>query len=114
MTKVWLYKVEQPPEENDVLWVSYHEPNIRAGDWNVSPSVARRWVDRYNDVARDVARADDFILVDLAKTVPNNLVNIIDDVHLTTAGNVAVATEIVSELLRDGTLPRATRPETDR
>jgi len=111
ITKVWLYKVEQPPEENDALWGSYLAANVRAGGWNVSPLVARRWVDRYNDVVRDVAGADDFILFDFAKTIPNNLVNLVDDVHLTTAGNLAFAKAIVSELLRGGTLPQATDPK---
>jgi len=109
LTKAWLYKADQPPDEDAALWMSYRNDNVRAGGWNVSPAVASRWTDRYNDVQREVAREDDLILVDLARTIPRTLVNLRDDVHLTAAGNVAVAAEIVSELLRDGTLPRAKR-----
>jgi len=106
MTQVWLYKTKQPPEEDKAIFRSFVSRNIRAGGWNISPPVARKWVDRYNDVIRDVAHTDNFILVDTAKMVPNNLENMIDDVHLTAAGNRAFADAIVSELLRGGTLPR--------
>lgn len=105
-TQPWLYKPNQPPREDRSLWLSYDNPNIRKGGWNLSPAVARRWVDAYNDVIRDRARSDGFILIDLAARVPRDLDHLIDDVHPTAAGSRVYAEEIVSQLLRDGRLPR--------
>lgn len=110
MTKVWLYKADQPAKEDDALFRTYTNRDIRKGGWNVSPPVARKWTDRYNDVVRDVANTDNFLLIDLAKSVPNNLDNLLDDVHLTPAGNSAVADAIASQLLRGGTLPEPAVP----
>ncbi|HEX4925153.1 MAG TPA: SGNH/GDSL hydrolase family protein, partial [Bdellovibrionales bacterium] len=98
VTHLTLYKENQPPQEDEKLWLSYGNGNVRAGGWNLSPAFARRLVDAYNEMLRDFARASGTLLVDAAAGVPANLETLIDDVHPTAAGAAKIAELTVQQI----------------
>jgi hypothetical protein len=104
MTAVWLYKDPQPPEEEQVLWMT-DLPGHWQGGLNLTNATARRGVDAYNEVIREVAKEKGTLLVDLDRKVPHDLVHLLDDCHFTVKGNAKAAELIVDELLKDGKLP---------
>ncbi|HZU97117.1 MAG TPA: SGNH/GDSL hydrolase family protein [Planctomycetota bacterium] len=105
MTVAWLYKPEQPPDEDAVIW----QTDPAASSFNLTTAAARRGADAYNEIVRSVARERGALLVDLDAAVPHDLVNLVDDVHLSVAGNERAARAIVDGLLASGALPRPRR-----
>ncbi|MBI4819124.1 MAG: SGNH/GDSL hydrolase family protein [Deltaproteobacteria bacterium] len=97
LTQNWIYKEHMSAPELDSIWLLYKLRNLVR--WNLTPSVARRMVDAYNEGIRRVAENDRLILIDLDRLIPKDLVHLADDVHPTKEGHAAIAAAVVSTLL---------------
>ncbi len=70
-----------------------------------SPDSLRRAMQAQNEAVREVARANDVVLADLADVVPKDLAHFTDDVHYTPAGAKALAEALARTLVEDRVVP---------
>jgi lysophospholipase L1-like esterase len=105
VTQPVLLKPELSPEEDARVWNTL----VPGTDWNLKTSTLLKTVEAYNEATRETARSEGAILVDASATVPRDLRDFADDVHLTLEGNVAVADAVLGAIVRDGKLPAAGR-----
>jgi lysophospholipase L1-like esterase len=73
---------------------------------NLETKDLARGLEAYNEAVREVGRERGCLLVDLEREIPKDLDHFIDDVHLTSRGNEAVAAAVLRVVLASGTLPR--------
>jgi lysophospholipase L1-like esterase len=101
MTQPNLYKDSMKPEEEATL-VGARLPDGQ----NLETPVLKKGLDGFNEAIREACSKEGVILIDAAREVPQDLEHFIDDVHLTSAGNEAVARSVLQAIQKDGKLPR--------
>jgi lysophospholipase L1-like esterase len=101
MTEPTLLKENMTKEEDDVI----HSVLIVGTDWNLRPATELAALERYNDATREDAAKEGALLADTARDVPRDLEHFSDDVHLTRAGNEAIADSVLRVILATGSLP---------
>ncbi len=105
MTQPTIWKTNLTQAERDVLWMSF----IPGTNIHVPPEKCCELMESYNQGVRDVAAQFHLGLVDLATAVPKDLVNFLDDAHLSAEGNRSVARAIMASAFADG-LPAHSAP----
>ncbi len=105
MTMPSLYREDLTPEEEASLWLGW----VAHGELNLDTPTLLEGMRAYNEVIREVARAEGALLVDLEPVVPKDLRHFYDDVHTTALGNEVVAKAVVEALWAGGGLPRRRR-----
>ncbi len=74
---------------------------------NLDTPTLKYAMDAYNEAIRQVCREEGAILVDAAAEVPRDLAHFVDDAHLTSKGNEAVAASVLKAILGEkNELPR--------
>jgi lysophospholipase L1-like esterase len=105
MTQPGLYKDVMTKEEEAAL------QGIVTEGQNLETPVLKSTLDAFNEAIRETCREEGVILIDAARDVPRDLAHFIDDYHLTSEGNAAVADSILRALDAAG-LPAVNRPGT--
>jgi lysophospholipase L1-like esterase len=100
LTQPSLYKDALKPEEEAALQGACFD------GMNLDTPTLKEGMDAFNEAIREVARDEGCLLVDAAREVPQDLEHFVDDVHMTSKGNEAVAASVLRVLLATGSLPR--------
>jgi len=101
MTQPNLYKDAMKPEEEAALVGA-----VLPDGQNLETPVLKKGLDAFNEAIREECSKESVILIDAAREVPQDLEHFIDDVHMTSAGNDAVARSVLRAIQKDGKLPR--------
>lgn len=93
MTEPSIYQDPLPKEIDNQLWMGVLGDKI-----NLSNAYMRSEMERFNNGLRNLAKQENFELIDLERLVPKDLKHFYDDVHYTPEGSKLVA-EIISQYL---------------
>ena len=101
MTQPALYKDRMRPEEEAAL------QGVVVDGQNLPTATIKLALDAYDEATREVCREEGALLIDAARKVPRDLTCFVDDVHLTSKGNEAVAASVLEAIVdAKGSLPR--------
>ncbi|MEZ0227043.1 MAG: SGNH/GDSL hydrolase family protein [Planctomycetota bacterium] len=104
MTQPVLYKDGTSAEEEAAL------QGVHIDGQNLDTPTLKYAMDAFNEAIRQVCREEGAILIDAAAEVPRDLQHFVDDVHLTSKGNEAVASSVLRAILgAKNELPRPAR-----
>ncbi len=108
MTQPSLFKDAYTEGERRILTFGEAFCKVRRSYFDIaypSPDSLRRAMLAQNEAVREVARANDVVLADLADVVPKDLAHFTDDVHYTPAGAKALAEALARTLVEDRVVP---------
>jgi hypothetical protein len=104
MTQPVLYKDGMSREEEAAV------QGVHLDGQNLDTPTLKYAMDAYNDAIRQVCRDEGAVLIDAAADVPRDLAHFVDDAHLTSKGNEAVASSVLEAILGEkNELPRPAR-----
>lgn len=109
-SQAYLYRDDLSEIERKHLWFPAKMCGIHGTQPDISSMI--RAMEAFNETSKRVADSNNVAFVDLEKSVPKSLEYLIDDVHLTEAGNRVVAEQIVGEIAT-GNYIAAETPTTD-